>query len=140
MAEFPEGRATVDSELMKRWARLFEVRDVVLQALERERVAKVIGSSLEARVEIGAAGETYQLLKQYHDQLRYLFIVSQVDLVEFDEARDLGFHVSSVTRAEGEKCERCWNYSMRVGESKRYPLVCERCVEALTEIEGEQRA
>jgi hypothetical protein len=29
----------------------------------------------------------------------------------------------------------CWNYSVRVGESARYPAVCERCVEALKEIE-----
>ena len=39
------------------------------------------------------------------------------------------------TRAQGEKCERCWNYSTRVGESSRYPTVCERCVAALEEIE-----
>ncbi len=31
---------------------------------------------------------------------------------------------------------RCWNYSARVGESSRYPTVCERCIEALKEIEA----
>jgi isoleucyl-tRNA synthetase len=41
-----------------------------------------------------------------------------------------------VRRADGQKCERCWNYSVRVGESARYPTVCERCVEALEEIEA----
>jgi isoleucyl-tRNA synthetase len=45
-----------------------------------------------------------------------------------------------VERAEGEKCERCWNYSVRVGESKRYPTACEHCVEALKEIEREEEA
>jgi isoleucyl-tRNA synthetase len=40
--------------------------------------------------------------------------------------------------APGEKCERCWNYSTRVGESETYPTVCERCVAALEEIEQEQ--
>jgi isoleucyl-tRNA synthetase len=140
LAEFPMAKAdaTADAELLRRWAQLFDVRDEVLQALERERVAKVIGSSLEARVEISAAGDTYQLLKRYHDQLRYLFIVSQVDLVGFDDQTITGgFHVSSVRHAEGEKCERCWNYSTRVGESHRYPTACERCVEALAEIEQE---
>jgi isoleucyl-tRNA synthetase len=142
MAEFPVARATVEADLLTRWAKLFEVRDVVLQSLERERGAKVIGSSLEARVEITATGNTYQLLKRYHDQLRYLFIVSQVDLVELNDQqmKDDGFNVSSVKRAAGEKCERCWNYSVHVGESARYPTVCERCVEVLAEIEGEQRA
>lgn len=42
-----------------------------------------------------------------------------------------------VERAAGEKCERCWNYSTRVGESERYPTACERCVAALSEIERE---
>jgi len=40
-----------------------------------------------------------------------------------------------VERAEGEKCDRCWNYSTHVGESASYPNVCERCVAALQEIE-----
>ena len=42
-----------------------------------------------------------------------------------------------VERAAGGKCERCWNYSVLVGEFTRYPSVCERCVEALAEIEAE---
>jgi len=41
----------------------------------------------------------------------------------------------TVARAHGEKCERCWNYSTRVGESSHYPTVCERCVAALQERE-----
>jgi isoleucyl-tRNA synthetase len=40
-----------------------------------------------------------------------------------------------VLRADGAKCERCWNYSTHVGENADYPTVCERCVKALTEIE-----
>jgi isoleucyl-tRNA synthetase len=138
IALFPVASEERDAELLARWTRLFEVREEVLQALERERIAKVIGSSLEARVEISAAGETYQLLKSYREQLRYLFIVSQVDLIELsDGASSNSFHVSKVEHAEGEKCERCWNYSTRVGESTRYPTACERCTIALAEIEQE---
>ena len=136
MAEFPAPLNLHDAELAARWSQLFEVRDEVLSALEKERVAKVIGSSLEARVTITAARQTYELLKRYADQLRYLFIVSQVEVVASDVPGDSAF-TSSVSRAEGEKCERCWNYSVRVGESTRYPTACERCVEALAEIEGE---
>jgi isoleucyl-tRNA synthetase len=40
-----------------------------------------------------------------------------------------------VLRADGKKCERCWNYSIHVGENERYPTVCERCTAALDEIE-----
>ncbi|HJU93652.1 MAG TPA: zinc finger domain-containing protein, partial [Pyrinomonadaceae bacterium] len=63
-----------------------------------------------------------------------VFIVSQV---EFKEATG-GENVSiTVARADGEKCERCWNYSTHVGESETYPSVCERCVAPLQEIEQE---
>jgi isoleucyl-tRNA synthetase len=41
-----------------------------------------------------------------------------------------------IDRADGAKCERCWNYSTHVGENVRYPKVCERCTEALAEIES----
>jgi isoleucyl-tRNA synthetase len=136
VAEFPAPAGLDDAELTARWSRLFEMREEVLGALERERTAKVIGSSLEARVTITVAGKDYELLKRYADQLRYLFIVSQVDLVESVVPAD-GSFTSRITRAEGEKCERCWSYSTRVGESARYPAACERCVEALAEIERE---
>jgi isoleucyl-tRNA synthetase len=42
----------------------------------------------------------------------------------------------TVQRAYGKKCERCWNYSTHVGENPRYPTICERCSEAIAEIEG----
>ena len=139
IAEFPEGRATVDANLLTRWSHTFEVRDVVLRALEEARVAKTIGSSLEARVTLTASGETLELLKRYEGDLRYIFIVSQVEILVAEEGSSDGVRVE-VGRAEGGKCERCWNYSVHVGESGRYPNVCERCVEVLREIEGEQRA
>jgi isoleucyl-tRNA synthetase len=44
-----------------------------------------------------------------------------------------------IERASGRKCERCWNYSERVGEDHRYPTVCERCSAALKEIEAGQQ-
>ncbi len=142
LAEFPQARKESDAELIERWTALFHVRDTVLQVLEHERASKVIGSSLEARVNISASGATYDLLQRYRDELRYLFIVSQVNVQRAGEsstASNAEVEVS-VERAAGEKCERCWNYSTRVGESTRYPTACERCVEALSEIEREEAA
>src|SRR5207245_4120548 len=107
---------------------------LVLRKLEDERVAKTIGSSLEAALEITASGETYALLERYREELRYFFIVSQVSLVKVD-AGEINV---KVRRADGQKCERCWTYSVRVGESSRYPTVCESCIEALAEIEANE--
>jgi isoleucyl-tRNA synthetase len=132
LAELPTASGGRDEKLAARWEQLFGIRDVVLGVLEEARVAKTIGSSLEAAVEVTASGKTYELLESYRDDLRYLFIVSQVSLTR-TEAGEVSV---KVRRADGQKCERCWNYSTRVGESARYSTVCERCVAALEEIEA----
>ena len=124
-----EGR---DDALLAEWEQLYAVRDDVLRALEEARVAKLIGSSLEAKVRLEASGSTLELLQRHQNDLRYLFIVSQVELGNAKEGKDVSI---TITAADGDKCERCWNYSTHVGESERFPTVCERCVAALKEIE-----
>jgi isoleucyl-tRNA synthetase len=128
MSLFPEASEVDHSNLLADWAGLFEVRDQVLRALEEARVAKEIGSSLEAKVTLTATGNTMRLLQSHESELRYIFIVSQVELHEGEELK------ISVSHADGEKCERCWNYSTRVGESAKFPTVCERCAAALGEM------
>jgi isoleucyl-tRNA synthetase len=70
-----------------------------------------------------------------------MFIVSQVELASLDGNGTSGDGVESLQveagRALGKKCDRCWNYSVHVGENTKYPTVCERCVVALDEIERE---
>jgi len=67
--------------------------------------------------------------------LRYLFIVSAVSLSRGAGNGTSGVKVE-VKKADGQKCDRCWNYSTHVGEDKTYPTVCERCSAVLKEIEG----
>jgi len=142
MATLPEPKGNANAALAADWERLFVVRDEVLRSLEEARVAKVIGSSLEAQVSLTADGETLELLRRYESELRYLFIVSQVSVN--DAKADHGVLgsdlVIKIDRAAGQKCERCWNYSVHVGESSSFPTVCERCVAALQEIEREGAA
>jgi len=142
LAQFPAARGEQNSEILAQWERLFSFREGVLNKLETARNQKLIGSSLEARVWIAASGETYKFLERYKDYLRYLFIVSEVSLSQVHETgapSPIGASIG-IERADGEKCERCWNYSVRVGESARYPTACERCVAALDEIEREEVA
>ena len=82
LTELPEASGQRDEELAARWEDLFKVREEVMRALEEARVAKLIGGSLEAAVDITASGKTYDLLAGYGDNLRFLFIVSQVSLIE----------------------------------------------------------
>jgi isoleucyl-tRNA synthetase len=132
LALLPKADAQSHEALLAEWERLFAIRDDVLRALEEARVAKQIGSSLEARVTLQASGKALELLQKHQNDLRYLFIVSQVELRNSAGSDSVSIAISV---ADGAKCERCWNYSTRVGESERYPTVCERCVDALTEIE-----
>lgn len=129
LAEFPPAAESDHSEFLARWERIFAIRDEVLKALEEARNAKQIGSSLEAKVVLTADAETTRFLLDYFDQLRYIFIVSQVEVHEGNADASV-----QILKANGAKCERCWNYSTRVGEFEMFPTVCERCNEALKEI------
>ena len=115
------------------WKTLRSVRDEVLKALEEARNNKLIGTGLEAQILITAAEPLYGTLKRYEAQLRYLFIVSAVVLNE-GAGNGTGSVRVEVKKADGQKCERCWNYSTRVGEDKDYPTVCERCSAVLKEL------
>ena len=129
----PGGFDTAANE--RDWGTLLDVRNEVLKALEAARNEKRIGGSLEAQIRLAAPESIYPVLERYRDQLRYLFIVSDVALEKLPSANgDAGLTIE-VKEASGQKCERCWNYSTHVGEDKNYPTVCERCSAVLAEIE-----
>jgi isoleucyl-tRNA synthetase len=136
-------------QLAQKWQKLRQIRAAVNKVLEQARVDKAIGSSLEAKVLLYvASGELQQQLQALNpgdgsssnnvDELRYLFLTSQVELADNPDSlqelqySDRGDDISvGMVKAEGEKCDRCWNYSVHVGESTEHPLLCERCIPAL---------
>ncbi len=120
--------------LRAEWAGLLWVRDEVLKALETARNSKLIGSGLEAAVSIAASGSVLPVLEKYAQQLRYLFIVSAVNLQAVQGGNGSAGIRVEVAKAPGQKCERCWNYSIHVGENPAYPTICERCSATLEEI------
>jgi isoleucyl-tRNA synthetase len=142
LAEFPNtadilGDQSVpeeDAQQQQDWTTLLAVREQAMKALEEERNSKRIGKSLEAQLVITAADSAYSVLARFKDQLRYLFIVSAVTLVQGSGNGSGGVHVE-VKKADGAKCDRCWNYSVHVGEDKSYPTICERCSVVLKELE-----
>lgn len=137
--------------LAERWTQLRGIRQEVNKVLEQARVAKDIGSSLEAKVLLYVPDldlrKTLITLNPtdsvapdaaHVDELRYLFLVSQVEVLETpaplqglkcsSESDSLGI---GVVDAEGQKCDRCWNYSTTVGTVAEHPTICDRCVAAL---------
>ena len=147
MTLFPESESLacgIAKDAAEKWARLAQVRAAVLVALEQARAAKTIGGGLEAKVLLHAEPEAaglQKLLEEKKGLLPALFIVSQVEVSAHAipasvPAESLAGLTIKIERAEGPKCERCWNYSKHVGENSRYPTVCERCTDALAEIEA----
>ncbi|MEL6491538.1 MAG: isoleucine--tRNA ligase [Cyanobacteria bacterium J06621_3] len=155
---FKSGWVTMDSgwakpELTERWAKLRTIRDEANTVLEQARSDKAIGSSLQAKLRLYVAdaalrgelaamnpAESMAAESNKVDELRYLFLVSQVELTDSADALEGAKYSTSsdemgiaVVDADGQKCDRCWNYSTQVGESKDDPTICERCVAALAD-------
>ena len=129
LADFPKALEQFDDPaLVARWDRLLALRDEVNRALETARQAKLIGTSLAARVAITAGGDTAALLRSVEADLPMLFIASQVTL---DTGRTEEGMTVSVSRAEGEKCDRCWRVVPAVSHASGAEGLCSRCVEAL---------
>ncbi len=143
LALFPSAESVGDSfddVKAENWNRLLIVRTEVLRALEAARNAKIISGALEAKIVLNARVGLAATIELYKSWLPMLFIVSQVELASvptagaFESEALPGLNIA-ILRADGTKCERCWNYSTHVGENADYPTVCERCVKALNEIE-----
>ncbi|MBF2046694.1 MAG: isoleucine--tRNA ligase [Elainella sp. C42_A2020_010] len=136
-------------ELSEKWQQIRQLRDEANRVLEKARSDKAIGSSLAAqlllyvadldlRQQLAAMNPADSLKSNGVDELRYLFLTSQVELLDAPaRLADLKYQSQTdalglgVTDAAGKKCDRCWNYSVHVGESSDHPLICERCVAAL---------
>lgn len=139
LAGFPSANDSfIDGDLEARWDKLIAIRDEANKAMEIKRKDKFIGNSLEAKLTLYAKDEIYDLLLRYKDFLPTLFIVSSASVEAFqDDIQDIyaGQGVKDlfikVERADGAKCERCWNFSVKVGIFDEHPQICERCYHAL---------
>ena len=109
--------------------------------VETPQIPEAELAAIEPKPEVPAsiaAGHDSTMTGNGVDELRYLFITSEVELVESNAIlQELPYTYQSpelaigVVKADGEKCDRCWNYSTHVGESIEHPLICERCVSAV---------
>ncbi|MEW6608708.1 MAG: isoleucine--tRNA ligase, partial [bacterium] len=116
----------LDETTAKQWEEVLDVREKLSKALEEARASALIGSSLEAQVILTYPPEKENLLREYEDELRFIFIVSYVELIKGDELK------VEVKKAKGSKCSRCWNYSEAVGSFTAHPTLCERCIKVVS--------
>jgi isoleucyl-tRNA synthetase len=111
-------------ELHQHFEKVLSVRSDVQKKLEELRTNKTIGSSLEAAVNISAENETLAALQATAD-LREILIVSKLHVAKAPYA-------VAASKADGEKCVRCWVYSTEISKAEKTLGVCPKCVEALT--------
>ena len=112
-----------------------KVPNIPLEALEIKRREKFIGNSLEASVTLHITEkELLSLLSRHESDLPTLFIVSQATIESSGhgehKAEEIDGLSISVTRAQGNKCQRCWKILPDVG-THAHDGVCGRCNDAL---------
>ncbi len=116
---------TPNEALIAKWSRVLELRGIVNKAIEERRVAGEVGSSLQANVILTLGAEDLALLQSLGDDLKFVFIVSAIELAAGDE-------VAVEVKASGaQKCERCWHYRDDVGHDEAHPGICGRCTSNL---------
>jgi len=136
----------LDEVALKDWEDFRVIRDPINREIERKREMKLIGSSLEAKIELAVEDqELRDFLGRIEKDLALALVVSQgrvvakadgadwsfvsVTLPSDGKTRSFGIRVS---QAEGEKCVRCWNFSTRVGENSEHPKLCQKCMDAVS--------
>jgi isoleucyl-tRNA synthetase len=111
--------------LLRKWARIREIREAVNKDIETLRAAGQVGASLQAEVTLTVDEDDLALLSSLGADLKFVFITSAVTLVA-------GNALSICARASnGTKCERCWHYCDDVGAVAAHPTLCGRCVSNL---------
>ena len=103
-----------------------ELRSAVTKALEDARAAGMFTKSQQVRVKATVPADMYELLTgDKAVDLAEFYIVSDVELTQGDELE------ATIEAAEGECCDRCWNYRMSVGSYNGHAHICKRCADAL---------
>ena len=125
-----EGECVISSS---DWARIFEIKDIVNQSIERLRNENKLKGSLDSNVIISANEEDKSILDKLGSELHFVFISSQASVIDGDT---LSIQIDQMS---DEKCTRCWHRDSTVGESKVHPEICSRCEENIDQ-SGESRS
>jgi isoleucyl-tRNA synthetase len=138
-----------DDRLAAKWSTIRTIRRMGTGRLEVMRSNNEIRSSLQARVGLGLPEPQHSYLKA--DEWAELLIVSQVDLLPFEEFQsrpetkgnaspdhpaaellDASAHVVlDADQVPGHKCDRCWRVLPEVGTQTAHPTLCLRCTDAV---------
>jgi len=128
------------------WALIVDTRNAVTKSLEELRKDNKIGGALDANVTLFCDGALAKALSALGDELRFVFITSDANILPFDQKPADASVVTvnenqlaiAAIKTDAEKCVRCWHRRDDVGSHAEHPELCSRCVENING-DGEQR-
>jgi isoleucyl-tRNA synthetase len=130
-----------DEALAEKWQKVRRVRSVVTGALEIERAAKKIGSSLEAAPQVFVADKDLLAALTGVD-LAEVCITSGIEVVAGKPPAD-AFALPEVAGvgvvskpAKGKKCARSWRITQDVGSDPAFPELSARDAAAVREFDA----
>ena len=113
------------------WKEILELRSEVNKHIEEARNNEIIGSSLDAEIEILCGAKLFNLLEEFNEELRFIFITSEAKAIlsEIDVSDENNKIQITVKKSSNEKCVRCWHSRPEVGSIKDNESICNRCLE-----------
>ena len=118
---------------LKFWRQILQIREQVTAQLEIARETGLIGSSLDAEVDLFCTPDREELLGKLGDELRFVLITSAARLHNMgNKPRELNTQnglAIRVSRSSHDKCARCWHLRDDVGKHREHPMLCGRCVD-----------
>ena len=126
LERFPE----IDEKFLRavdevRWEKIMTIRDRLLKEIETARAARLIGDSLEADIEITATGDDEELLHNHNDLFKTIMVIAALTV------RTGKLEKITVSKAQGRKCPRCWNWVAAAPYS--HAELCPLCAETIKE-------
>ena len=113
------------------WKKVLEIRSEVNKQIEEARNQEIIGSSLDADLQLNCSKELKEFLDIFDEELRFIFITSdaKVKLSEEGSATSIEGLKIKVDKTQNQKCIRCWHSRPEVGMIKQHETICQRCFE-----------
>ncbi len=125
----------LSEKTIEKWSELRKARTPaalnqnINKAIEEKRAEGVIGSSLQAELDIYLHdAELLEMFQSIGEDLKFVYIVSRVNVYKANSSLDERVVVSASSH---QKCDRCWHYRADVGSDAAHPTICGRCVSNL---------
>jgi isoleucyl-tRNA synthetase len=138
-SEFNPGKFDLMEDKLPDWGELLPFRNLAMPKLETARQSKTIGKALDAKMIIrGVAVQAMCAAVRFKEDFRELLNVSQLELEIADSRTDPHQFVNEiiVSKADGQKCDRCWHWETDIGQNPAHPTLCPRCVEAVLQFKA----